>query len=67
MTMTKASDRDEVYRLQNNQRKAAPARFESQGSTQKVLFSGMDCLPGQQDLFPTDGRPSDSPPPRPVA
>lgn len=22
---------------------------------QKVLFSGMDCLPGQLDLFPTDG------------
>ena len=22
---------------------------------QKVLFSGLDCLPGQQDLFPTDG------------
>lgn len=22
---------------------------------QRVLFSGLDCLPGQQDLFPTDG------------
>jgi hypothetical protein len=22
---------------------------------QGVLFSGLDCLPGQQDLFPTDG------------
>jgi hypothetical protein len=27
----------------------APAR-------QKVLFSGVDCLPGQQDLFATDGK-----------
>lgn len=24
---------------------------------QRPLFSGMDCLPGQQDLFPTDGQP----------
>ncbi len=23
---------------------------------QHVLFSGMNCLPGQQDLFPTDGK-----------
>lgn len=22
---------------------------------QRVLFSGLDCLPGQQDLFPTEG------------
>lgn len=22
---------------------------------QRVMFSGLDCLPGQQDLFPTDG------------
>lgn len=25
--------------------------------TQGVLFSGMDCLPGQRDLFETDGQP----------
>lgn len=24
---------------------------------QKKLFCGMNCLPGQQDLFPTDGPP----------
>lgn len=24
-------------------------------SVQKPLFSGLDCLPGQQDLFETDG------------
>jgi hypothetical protein len=23
---------------------------------QKALFSGLDCLPGQEDLFPTDGQ-----------
>ena len=22
---------------------------------QRTMFSGLDCLPGQQDLFPTDG------------
>jgi hypothetical protein len=25
--------------------------------TQRKLFSGMDCLPGQRDLFATDGEP----------
>jgi hypothetical protein len=25
--------------------------------TQRPLFRGLDCLPGQQDLFPTDGQP----------
>jgi hypothetical protein len=24
---------------------------------QRLLFSGLDCLPGQRDLFPTDGEP----------
>ncbi len=24
---------------------------------QRVLFCGLDCLPGQIDLFPTDGEP----------
>jgi hypothetical protein len=25
--------------------------------TQRLLFSGLDCLPGQLDLFQTDGEP----------
>ena len=25
---------------------------------QRVLLVGMDCLPGQMDLFPTDGEPA---------
>ena len=25
--------------------------------TQRLLFAGLDCLPGQLDLFPTDGEP----------
>ena len=28
---------------------------------QKVLLSGMDCLPDQQNLFETDGDPPDEP------
>jgi hypothetical protein len=26
---------------------------------QTVLFAGLACLPGQEDLFPTDGRQND--------
>lgn len=26
---------------------------------QKVLLAGMNCVPGQQDLFPTDGESQD--------
>ena len=26
---------------------------------QRALFSGLDCLPGQMDLFPTDGEPEE--------
>ncbi len=40
-------------------RKAAAFRREIRSATaearQRVLFSGMDCLPGQLDLFQTDG------------
>ena len=32
------------------------------GEVQKLLFSGLKCLPGQLDLFPADG-PPDGPPP----
>lgn len=31
------------------------ATFTSTKAAQKPLFSGLDCLPGQTDLFPTDG------------
>ncbi len=48
---------DEGYALTN----PAPRLPEWHGSQpentrQRVLFSGMDCLPGQQDLFETDGK-----------
>ena len=29
--------------------------FESAKATQRPLFCGLDCLPGQGDLFATDG------------
>ena len=28
--------------------------------TQKPLFAGLDCYPGQTDLFRTDGQPANS-------
>ena len=44
------------FTLSNKPAHPTPARFESNGKTrQKVLFCGLDCLPGQLDLFPTDG------------
>lgn len=33
--------------------KAKRATFESTKSTQRVLLTGLDCLPGQNDLFTT--------------
>lgn len=32
-----------------------PAIRDAKKLTQRVLFSGLDCEPGQLDLFPTDG------------
>ena len=40
------------FQLANDPPKHTPARFQSQDKTrQRVLVEGMDCLPGQQDLF----------------
>lgn len=38
-----------------------PVKFFTEKARQSVLFSGLDCLPGQQDLFPTDGPSEDWP------
>ena len=32
-----------------------PARFENSEERQRMLLAGLDCLPGQGDLFQTDG------------
>jgi hypothetical protein len=34
-----------------------PVEFQNDATRQRRLFSGMDCLPGQLDLFKTDGEP----------
>jgi hypothetical protein len=34
---------------------------QPENTRQRVLFSGMDCLPGQQDLFETDGKAESGP------
>ena len=36
-------------------RKHRREQFTTTPTKQAVLFAGMDCLPGQQDLFQTDG------------
>lgn len=45
----------EPFVLCNEPPKPKPARFEDQCGRQSVLFAGLDCLSGQQDLFCTDG------------
>ena len=45
------------FTLRNEPVKSKPMPSESTDRTrQQMLFSGLDCLPGQLDLFPTDGR-----------
>lgn len=47
------------FTLENRQVKPKPRPLEAPpAGRQKVLFSGLDCLPGQLDLFPTDGEES---------
>ena len=44
------------FTLNNKPPRPKPARFEANSKTrQKLLFCGLACLPGQLDLFPTDG------------
>lgn len=47
---------DEPFQLVNDKRKPEPQKFDvSDRTRQKLLFAGLDCLPGQLDLFQTDG------------
>lgn len=52
-----STDKPEPFVLVNE--RPAPKReaFDSNKGTQRVLFTGMDCLPGQLDLFATDNTP----------
>jgi hypothetical protein len=47
---------DEGYALTNPPpRLPEPRGPQPENTRQRVLYSGMDCLPGQQNLFETDG------------
>jgi len=48
---------NEKFTLRNDPPEPKRAPIESSGKRrQRMLFSGLDCLPGQMDLFPTDGQ-----------
>lgn len=46
---------DERFTLANEAPRPQPQRFENQNGRQTVLLAGLDCLPGQRNLFQTDG------------
>lgn len=50
----KAALHPELFTLRNDP-PAAPKLPKAEAKRQAVLFSGMDCLEGQNDLFETDG------------
>jgi len=45
----------ERFALANDAPRKPPARFEDAAGTQRMLLAGLDCLPGQANLFQTDG------------
>lgn len=55
----------DTFALRNDPPKPPRGDFTGrEKQQQKVLFTGLDCLPGQQDLFAVDGSPeldSDAP------
>jgi hypothetical protein len=51
---------DEPFRLANDKPPAKPQPFATSDRTrQQILFTGLDCMPGQLDLFRTNVFPSD--------
>ena len=47
---------DEPYQLGSDPPPYRPWKPEPrERQKQQTLFAGLDCLPGQRDLFPTDG------------
>ena len=46
------------FRLVNEKPAAAKRDVADEPRNQRTLFAGLDCLPGQLDLFPTDGESS---------
>ena len=54
---------DEPFQLCNDPPPHRPRKPEPrERQKQKTLFDGLDCLPDQQDLFPTDGEAVGTPP-----
>jgi hypothetical protein len=45
----------ERFTLANEAPRPKPQQFENKGARQMALLAGLDCLPGQRDLFQTDG------------
>ena len=39
------------FTLANDPRKHRPRKFDDDPARQRVLIDGLDCLPGQLDLF----------------
>ena len=50
-----APSEGERFALANDPPRPKPARFENSEGRQRMLLAGLDCLPGQGDLFETDG------------
>lgn len=49
---------DKSFTLANEAPRPKPPRFENNSGRQMVLLAGLGCLPGQRDLFQTDGEAS---------
>jgi len=45
----------DAFTLSNAPPRRAPIRLDPDDRRQTVMFSGLDCLAGQADLFATDG------------
>jgi hypothetical protein len=50
----------EPFRLVNPRPRVRPS-IENNTARQRTLLAGLDCLPGQGDLFATDGELADEP------
>ena len=51
----------EQFTLRTDEPKSKPLAFENVSTRQRVLLAGMDALPGQLDLFATDGEATEQP------
>lgn len=47
---------DDTFRLANEPQRVIKHEPVDNTATQRVLFSGLECLPGQLDLFESDSQ-----------